>query len=61
MTVEIIEQNIKSIVESLYSYETLLEEKKEGKEVEEAKAYLLKLADNLKKIIDKEKAELKNA
>jgi len=57
MTTEAIEQAAKTIVESSYEYETALQ-KKDRKKVEQTKSYILKICNNIKKLL---KEERKNA
>lgn len=57
MTTEAIEQAAKTIVESSYEYETALQ-KKDKKKVEQTKSYILKICNNIKRLV---KEERKNA
>jgi len=54
MTLEAIEQAAKTIVESAYEYETALE-KKDKKKSEQTKKYMLKICNNIKKLVNQEK------
>ena len=54
MTVEAIEQASKTIVESAYEYETALR-KKDRKKAEQTKKYIIKICDNIKKLIEEER------
>lgn len=51
---EAIEQAAKTIVESAYEYEAALE-KKDKKKAEQTKNYILKICDNIKKLVEEEK------
>ena len=54
MTLEAIEQAAKTIVESTYEYETALQ-KKDKKKAEQTKNYLIKICNNIKKLVKEEK------
>ncbi len=69
MSLEVIQQNIKTLVESVYAYDNLEEQKnteknkKKIKELDEklaeSKGYILSSAENIKKLIEKERQELR--
>lgn len=54
MTIEGIEQAAKTIVESAYEYESALE-KKDKKQIEKTRRYLLDLCKNVQKMVEEEK------
>lgn len=54
MTLEAIEQAAKTIVESDYEYETALQ-KKDKKKAEQAKNYIIKICDNIKRLVEEER------
>lgn len=54
MTIEGIEQAAKTIIESAYEYENALE-KKDKKQIEKIRKYLLDLCKNMQSMVEEEK------
>ncbi|MDP2907149.1 MAG: hypothetical protein Q8O03_04370 [Nanoarchaeota archaeon] len=51
---EAIQQSARTIVESTYDYETAIE-KKDDRKTKQTRAYMLKICDNIKRLILEEK------
>ncbi len=54
MSLEAIQQSAKTIVESTYDYETALQ-RKDDKKTKQMRDYMLKICDNIKRLILEEK------
>jgi predicted KAP-like P-loop ATPase len=54
MSLEAIQQSAKTIVESAYDYETALQ-RKDDKKTKQTRDYMLKICDNIKRLILEEK------
>jgi len=54
MSLEAIQQSAKTIVESTYDYETALQ-RKDDKKIKQTRDYMLKICDNIKRLILEEK------
>lgn len=54
MSLEAIQQSAKTIVESTYDYETALQ-RKDDKKTKQTRDYMLKICDNIKRLILEEK------
>lgn len=54
MSLEAVQQSAKTIVESMYDYETAMRSK-DDKKTKQTRDYLLKICDNMKRLIQEEK------
>lgn len=54
MSLEAIEQATKTVIESMYEYETALQ-KKDKRKTKQTQDYILKICDNIKRLVREER------
>lgn len=54
MSLEAIQQSAKTIIESTYEYETAVQ-KKDKRKMRQTRDYMLKICDNIKRLVKEEK------
>jgi len=58
MGLELVKQNAKSLMESIYEYERLVNEKAPEKKLQRVREYAIQMIKSIRKITEKEKGEL---